>query len=120
VGRPQPPPQPASLGGNRDFIIRIECTAKAAIIHPQNLRIATESLSPGNTGVGLLQQTLQRIISRRQAAVRPGELPYRPQIRLLVRPDALRTLHLVYPILEPLGVPLTRHNLDADAEVGTE
>ena len=54
------------------------------------------------------------MIDRRQAGVRPGEPPYRPQVRFLIYPDGLRTYFLTFPALEPLGIPLTRQNVEAD------
>ena len=57
------------------------------------------------------------MIDRRQATVRPGDLPYRPQIRFLVWPDALRSFHLAYPALEGLAVPKTRQNLQPEDDV---
>jgi hypothetical protein len=61
-----------------------------------------------------LLQAVRQLIARRQAGVRPGDPPYRPQVRFLVHPDGLRTYHLAYPALEPLGVPLTRQNYEPD------
>ena len=57
------------------------------------------------------------MIARRQGTVRPGEPPYRPQVRLLVRPDGLRTYYLAYPLLESLQVPMTRQNLEPEEEI---
>jgi hypothetical protein len=54
------------------------------------------------------------MIARRQASVRPGEPPYRPQARFLIYPDGLRTYYLAFPALQPLGIPLTRQNVDKD------
>ncbi len=51
------------------------------------------------------------------ATVRPGEQPYRPQVRFLVRPDGLLSMHRAYPVLEALRIPLSRQNLDADEDV---
>ena len=36
--------------------------------------------------------------------VRPGEPPYRPLIRLIVRPDGLRSYYLAFPALDHYGV----------------
>jgi hypothetical protein len=109
--------QPALLGGNRDFVIPVECRLDKVIVYPQRISIPTESLAAGQDGVVRLREMIQQMITRRQKAVRPGEQPYRPQVRFLVRPDGLRTLYLAYPALDPLGVPLTRQNLDAGEEV---
>jgi hypothetical protein len=55
------------------------------------------------------------MITRRQATVRPGEPPYRPQVRFLIYPDGLRTYFLAFPALEPLGITMTRQDVKADA-----
>ena len=57
------------------------------------------------------------MVARRQASVRPGEAPYRPQLRFLVRPDGLRSFHLAYPALESLRLPMTRQDIDRNEEV---
>ena len=51
---------------------------------------------------------LRSMIDRRQATVRSGEMPYRPQIRFQVYPDGFRAYYLAYPALELLQVPMTR------------
>jgi hypothetical protein len=60
---------------------------------------------------------IRQTIDRRQALRRPDEPPYRPQLRLLVRPENVRTLLTVYPALEALPIPKTRQNLDDDDDV---
>ena len=57
------------------------------------------------------------MIARRQALLRPGEPPYRPEIRFLMRPENLGTFHVAYPALDPLPVPKRRQNLDPDDDV---
>jgi hypothetical protein len=109
--------RPALLGGDRDYIILLECRRDAVVLHPFGNSFSTESLTEKNGGATLLQEAIGRLIARRQATVRPGEQPYRPQVRFLVRPDGLRSLHRAYPALESLQIPLTRQNLDADEEV---
>jgi hypothetical protein len=54
------------------------------------------------------------MIVRRQATVRPGEPPYRPYIRFQIRPDGLRSYYLAYPVLENLGIPMARQDLEAE------
>jgi hypothetical protein len=117
--RKGPPPslRPALIGGDRDYIIPIECRADKVIVHPYGNSFSSDSLAPGNGGAALLQETINRMIARRQMAVRPGELPYRPQVRFMVRPDGLRALHRAYPVLDELHIPLTRQNLEADEEI---
>ena len=57
------------------------------------------------------------MVARRQASVRAGEPPYRPQIRFLVRPDGKRAYYQAYPALESLQLPMFQQNLDADEDV---
>ena len=38
-------------------------------------------------------------------------------IRFLVRPDGLDTYYRAYPLLEALGVPMSRQNLERDEEI---
>jgi hypothetical protein len=109
--------QPAWLSGNRDYVILVECRGTAAVIYPQKIWIAADSLTAGQAGAAQLRETIQQMIARRQASVRKGEQPYRPQVRFLVRPDGLRTMYLAYPAVDQLRVPLTRQNLDANDEV---
>jgi hypothetical protein len=114
---PTPSLRPALIGGDRDYIIPVECRADKVIVHPYGNSFSADSLAPGNGGAALLQETINRMIARRQMAVRPGELPYRPQVRFMVRPDGLRALHRAYPVLDELHIPLTRQNLEADEEI---
>jgi hypothetical protein len=100
------------LIGNRDWIIPIECTADALVLSSSGQRIAIAELSRGANGSNPLLESVQRMIARRQATVRPGEPPYRPMIRFRVRPDGLRSYYLAYPALEALQVPMSRENLD--------
>jgi hypothetical protein len=108
------PPRPGPLVGNRDWIIPIECTADALVLPSSGQRITIAELSRGDTRRNALLQSVQRMIARRQATVRPGEPPYRPMIRFRVWPDGLRSYYLAYPALEALQVPMTRENLDPE------
>jgi hypothetical protein len=109
--------RPAILGGDRDYVILLECRANGVVLHPYGTSFSADSLAANNGGGVLLQEAIGRLIARRQATVRPGEQPFRPQVRFLVRPDGLRAFHRAYPVLETLHIPLTRQNLDADEEV---
>jgi hypothetical protein len=102
--------------GNRDWIIPIECTADTLVVRPSGQRIATADLSNGNRAHNVLLETVQRMVTRRQATVRPGEPLYRPMIRFRVWPDGLRSYYLAYPALEALQVPMSRENLDPREE----
>jgi hypothetical protein len=108
------PPRPPRLVGNRDWVIPIECRADAVVLRSAGQKFAPPPSGNAATGPDPLAQALKQMIARRQASVRPGELPYRPQARLLVYPDGLRTYYLVCAALEPLGIPLTRQNVAAD------
>jgi hypothetical protein len=105
--------------GNRDFVITIDCTAKGLLVTPGEFRFAAETLSRGSTAGEPLVQFVQGLITRRQAMLRPGEPPYRPEIRFVVEPDGLQSYYLAYPLLGSLGVPITRENVrkeDKDRE----
>ncbi|HXG09168.1 MAG TPA: hypothetical protein VNK04_05205 [Gemmataceae bacterium] len=117
-GTGKPPPRPIRLSGNRDLIIQVECTAGAVVLHPTRLRIPTTALTPRGDANPLVQ-AVRQMITRRQASVRPGETPYRPQVRFLVRPDGLRAFHLAYPALEALRLPMTRQDIGWGEEVRT-
>ncbi len=109
--------RPALLGGGRDYIILLECKASAVVLYPSGNSFSAASLAPGNGGGAVLQEAISRLIARKQATVRKGEQPYRPQVRFLVRPDGLLSFHRAYPVLESLQVTLTRQNLDADEDI---
>ena len=111
------PARPSMLLGSRDWIIPIECTADALVLYPARLRIPLGTLPQGGVRDNQLVQAVQQMIERRQASVRPGEPPYRPILRFLVRPGGLRSYYVAYPLLQPLEVPMTRENLDPDEDV---
>jgi hypothetical protein len=102
--RRQPVLRPARLSGDRDWPIFIECQADAAVVYPSRVTIPVAAVVNDRDGNPLLH-TVQNLIDRRQATVRPGEVPYRPQILLLYRLEHLRTYHQVYPALYRLNVP---------------
>jgi hypothetical protein len=106
--------RPASLRGDRDWVIFVECRADGVVLHPSERSFAlTQLAGPANP----LLECLQEMIARRQALVRPGDLPYRPHVRFLVRPEYLRTYHAVFPALEALPVPKSRQNLLPEDDV---
>jgi len=49
--------------------------------------------------------------------VRTGDIPYRPQVRFLVRPETLRAFHAVYPLFDALPITKTRQNLTPEDDV---
>jgi hypothetical protein len=108
--------RPTMLTGNRDWIIPIECTANALVILQTGQTIAVPSPNQGESADNDLLRSVQKLIARRQASVRPGDPPYRPMIRFRVHADALRTYYLAYPALEALEIPMTRENVAPDDE----
>jgi hypothetical protein len=124
VGLPSSPleknPRPAKaatprLMGNRDWFIAVECTAQGAVLHPSGQSVTLAELLRG-AGVEPMAESIRQMIARRQATVRPGELPYRPMLRFVVRPDGLETYYRLYPLLGPLGLPMYRQSLEQDEE----
>jgi hypothetical protein len=110
-----PPLRPLSLSGDRDWVIYVECTAEGALLYPSRMFIPLTALNRGPSNP--LQQNVQQMIDRRQAGVRPGEVPYRPQVRFLVRPESMRVYHAAYPALDAVQVPKTRYNLKPEDDV---
>ena len=94
-------------------MIYIECRADSLVLYPSRQEIFLKDLGGSATNNPLLV-AVQQMISRRQAGLRPEDPPYRPQVRFLLRPENLRTLHAAYPALEALPVPKTRQNLEAE------
>ncbi len=113
--REPPPLRPAQLG-DRDYLISVECLTDAVVVYPGGKRLAADAVARVGRDNPLLQ-TVWQLIVRRQATVRPGQAPYRAQVRFLVRPDGLRTFHLSYPALDGLPAPKWRQNLGADDPV---
>jgi hypothetical protein len=95
-------------------VLFVECRGDLVVVHPSRRSFAVaEVLGPDNP----LLECLQEMIARRQALVRPGDLPYRPHVRFLVRPADLRTFHAVFPTLDALAVPKSRQNLAPEDDV---
>ena len=113
--RRPPPMRPVNLSGDRDWVIYVECTAEGALLYPSRMFIPLTALNRGPSNP--LQQNVQQMIDRRQAGVRPGEVPYRPQVRFLVRPESMRVYHAAYPALDAVQVPKTRYNLKPEDDV---
>jgi hypothetical protein len=110
------PLRPARLGGDRDWIIYVECKPEGVVVYPTQTLVPMTALSRPS-GSNPLLQTVQQLIDHKQATVRPGETPYRPEVRFLVRPDALRTYHLAYPTLDSLAAPKAAQDLGPDDDV---
>lgn len=109
-------PERPRVFGNRDWILSLDCTADGVKVYPGGRRIPATALDQTAPGGNLLLQTVQSLINRRQAMVRPGEPPYRPVVRFLVHPDGLRTYYRAYPALESLQVSMIRENVRPEAK----
>jgi hypothetical protein len=116
--RPRRPPslRPFLISGDRDWIIYVECRADCVLVYPswQVVPLTALTLDPAGNP---LQRVVQQMIDRRQATLRPGDPPYRPQVRFLVRPEQERVYHLAYPMLDRLPVPKTRQTLLPEDDV---
>ena len=106
--------RPAHLGGDRDWIIYVECKPDGLVLYPSRLVVPLSALPSRSASNNPLLLAVQQMINRRQATLRPEEPPYRPQVRFLVRPETVRAYHVAYPALEALPVPKTRQNLDPE------
>jgi hypothetical protein len=99
------------LTGNRDWFIPVECTAEGVSLPSAKLKVSrNDLLKDPNKAVALID-AIKTTIDRRQAAVRPDETAFRPQLRFIIQADGLRTFHQVYPILETLKLPMTRQDV---------
>lgn len=114
--RRQPTLRPASLHGDRDWVIFVECRSDGVIVYPGARSYTVAEIVSGGTNNPLVT-ALRQMIDRRQALVRPGEPPYRPQVRFLVRPQDLRTYHQVFPAIDALAVPRTGQSIRPEDDV---
>jgi hypothetical protein len=121
LGRPapadlrRPPPRPVRISSNRDWIIPVECGADGVLLPTAGQHFELKELKSGPADANPLLLAVKRLIDRRQATVRAGELEYRPQIRFLVSPNGLRAYYLAYPALGYLHITMTRE-LKEEAE----
>ena len=95
--------------------IFLECRANSIVLYPSRQEFPFSTLT-GGANCPLVQAVAQ-MIDRRQSSVRPGEPPYRPQIRFLVRPEYLRAFHLAYPLFDSLPAEKVRQNLIPEDDV---
>ncbi len=111
------PLRPALVSGDRDWIIFIECRQNSLIIYPSRQEIPVSALN--NDPNNALLRSVQRMIDHKQASVLPGDLPYRPHIRFLVRPEDDETMHRAYPALQalPVLVPMSRRTVEPEESV---
>lgn len=123
---PAPPPprsptrrpqnlRPALLSGDRDWVVFIECRANSLIVYPSRQEIPLSALSrdPSNP----LLRAVRQMIDRKQATVAPGDMPYRPHVRFLVRPQFEQAYYQGYPSLDALAVPKSRQTLEPEDNV---
>ena len=110
------PLRAARLFADRDWVIFVECKFEEILVHPNRLVIPT-SLLASDEGVKRFVQEIEKIIQRKQSTVRPGEPPYRPEVRFLVWPDGLRPYHLSYPALQLAGIKQKRQNLESEDNI---
>jgi hypothetical protein len=104
-------PTLSKILGNKDFVITIDCYADHVTLFPggAQFRWTTQNVQATDSA---LVASVAKLIERRQAAVRPGEPPYRPIIRFQVSAEGLRSYYHVYPLLEHLRIPMTRENVE--------
>ena len=110
------PLRAARLFADRDWIIYVECKFDELLVHPNKLVIPTNLLA-SDEGVKRFITEIEKTIQRKQSTVRPGEPPYRPEVRFLVWPDGLRPYHLTYPALQAAGIKQKRQNLEAEDSI---
>ena len=106
-----PPPPVGRLLGNRDLVFVLECSSDGVRLQQTNEMHALHQLKPGKTEHALVAE-IRQFIARKQASVQPGESPFQPSIRFRISPDGLRAYYAVYPLLEPLRIPMARENVD--------
>jgi hypothetical protein len=88
------------------------------VVYPTQLFVPVSALGRAS-GSNPLLQSVQQLIDRKQATVRRGDAAYRPEVRFLVHPDAGRTYHLTYPMLDVLAAPKTAQTLAPEDDVAT-
>jgi hypothetical protein len=111
--KPAPAPALSKILGNRDFVITIDCYSDHVTMYPGGAQFRWNAQNMQAVNQSLVQSVV-KLIERRQAAVRPGEPPYRPVIRFQVSTEGLRSYYYVYPLLEHLRIPMTRENVVDD------
>jgi hypothetical protein len=99
--------------GNRDWMIYLECNAEGVVVQQGNQKFPVQVLAAPTKGEHPLVQAIRQMVDRRQATVRPGELPYRPMLHFQVKSAGLRAYYLAYPLLESLRLPMYRENVES-------
>jgi hypothetical protein len=103
-------PALSRLLGNKDFLITINCYNDHVDVFPGGMSFRWTAANVNATDQAFAQ-AIANLIERRQASVRPGDSPYRPLICFRVTPDGRPSCLHIYPLLEPLHVPMTRENI---------
>jgi hypothetical protein len=109
-------PRPARLHGNRDWTIFLECRDDRVVVYPGGQEVLLTAL-PRRARDNPLAQAVRQLIARKQALVQPGDPPYRPFVRFLVRPENMRAFHDAYLALDALRVPKQRWTLQPEDDV---
>ncbi|MBX9678730.1 MAG: hypothetical protein K2X38_08185 [Gemmataceae bacterium] len=117
--RPKDTPQAAKkalpplgrLIANRDYQIVVTCFADRVEVTPGGFDFDMTNRNEQEIDRELIAN-IRKTTDRRQATVRPGEAPYRVNIRFQVHPEGLRTYLRVYPLIEALNLPMSRENLE--------
>jgi hypothetical protein len=107
--KPSPAPPLSRLLGNKDFVITISCKSDFVTVTPGGYTFRWSADNAKETDQALIA-SVKNLIARRQASVQPGEPPYQPILRFHVSSDGRNTLYRAYPLLETIGVPMTREN----------
>jgi hypothetical protein len=108
----RPPPSVSfRVEGNRDLPIVLECRANEIVFTATDRSWQVADLEQNNAARAAFADTIGQWIARRQATVREGQTPYRPLIRFRVDRDGVRTYYAAYPLLEKLGWPMRRENV---------
>lgn len=108
--KPLPSPALSRLLGNKDFLITIDCYADFVTVSPGGMSFRWTAANSKSADEAF-SKAIGNLIERRQASVLPGEPPYRPLISFRVTADGRPMCLHVYPLLEPLRVPMTRENV---------
>jgi len=104
-------PPISRLIGSREFVVTVECTADGVTVQPRGKTFAAATLQKASRDSALARE-VRDLINERQATVSNEEPPYRPEIRFRVGAEGRRTFFLAYPLLEDLGVTMTREDAD--------
>ncbi len=110
--RPSPPPS-FRAEGNRDLPILLECKGNQIVFSATGRTWQVAELERDARARDGFADAIKQWIARRQESVREGQTPYRPLVRFRVDPDGVRTYYAAYPLLEKLGCPMRRENVEA-------